>query len=123
MMLQSVFAAVDGGYHNADHLALYPGQWRFAVHQSLVEMHVIDKRRRMQAVDLHDVIDLAAFGVSGAAISSFSSPVASASGTVSIQATGLRSSYSSRSSFPSNQASTKRETLSFQARYNGAEKR
>ena len=70
MMLQSVFAAIDGRYHDADHLALYPGQGRFAVHQGLVEMHVIDERCRMKAVDLHDVINLAALRVSSAAVSS-----------------------------------------------------
>ena len=70
MMLQSVFAAIDGRYHDADHLALYPGQGRVAVHQGLVEMHVIDERCRMKTMDFHDVIDLAALGVSSAPIGS-----------------------------------------------------
>ena len=42
MMLQSVFAAVDGGDHHADHLTLHARQRGFAEHQRLVEMEVID---------------------------------------------------------------------------------
>ena len=64
MMLQSVFTAIDGGYDDADHLALYSGQGRLAEHQGLVEMHVIDERCWMKTVDLHDVIDLTARDVS-----------------------------------------------------------
>ena len=69
MVLQSVFAAVDGGNDDTDHLALRPRQGRFAIHQRFVKMHVIDQRSRMQAVDLHNVIDLTAPDVARSLIS------------------------------------------------------
>ena len=90
MVLQSVFAAIDGGNDDSDHLALSPAQWRLGVHQCLVEMHVIDQRCGMEAVDLHDVIDISAFWVAGAFVGPAAiAPAASASATVSIQATGF----------------------------------
>lgn len=71
MMFQSVFAAVDGGDDDADQLALRPRQGRVAKHQRLVEMQVINEGSRVQAVDLHDVIDLSALGVSRPLIGAF----------------------------------------------------
>lgn len=71
MMLQSVFAAIDSGDDDADHLALRPRQGRIANHQRFVKMQMVDQRRRMQAVDLHDVIDFAALGVAGSLICPF----------------------------------------------------
>ena len=68
MMPQSVLTAVDGRNNHANQLALYARQWGLSKHQGLVKVQVIDQRIGIQAVNLHDVIDLPGFGSAGTTI-------------------------------------------------------
>lgn len=63
MVLQSVDAVVERGDHRADHLALRAAERPTPVHQRHVKLLVIEHRLRVQAVNLHDVIDFARLAI------------------------------------------------------------